>query len=876
MLKSLVKISGILAGLILSGAAYAVGMGGINVVSALGQPLNVEIELVSVDKADESSLSAHLASPDAFKGAGIDYPYSLPKLKFQIANHADGTPYLKLTSKDAVNDPFVSLLVELDWASGKLLREYTFLLDPPDYHAVQPKAEPVQPIAPAAAAPAPQQPPMEAPAAAAQPAEMPAHAAAPMEQKASAAKPVSHVASGPITVKRGDTLTKIAAQIKEPDVTLEQMLVALYRANVDQFDGKNMNRLRAGKILRQPEEAQLAKLSNKEAVHEIHVQAADWHAYRQKLAAASAGVSEQAPQQEVSGKISTSVADKTPAAKQSAKEVLKLSKGEAPGDKTVAGGKAQAMQDRIHALEEEAVARNKELQDSKDRIALLEKNIKEMQRLLDLKAPPALPAKPAEAKPEVKPEPAKVEAKPAPVAAPASQPAAASSVAAASAVQPAAKPKPKHKAVAPKVVPPPPSLMDEILGEPLYLAGGAAALLALGGLGFMMTRRKGGKPKKDIQGALAVGETTGSHIAEPVMPSPETGDFTQAAAPETPQEEASAEEVDPLSEAELFLNFGRDVQAEEVLKEALSKDPNNLKIQLKLLGIYANRNDANAFSSIAQRVKESGDADAWEQAAAMGRKIDPTNPLYGGAGEAAAAEAAAGAAVTDFVLDEGKAEEPAALDFDLGFGAAEPAAPAVAATTETTAILSPQEVRAAQEAPMDFDVTSTHPDLAAPLEMAPSKTEAPVKDESVLDFDVTSTNPALAAMPEGTAAEAPAEKKTEAASLGDLIFDVTSTNPSMAAPEPESVAPAASKPMDFDLGDISLNLEGVGETKPAAPAAGGKDERWHEVATKLDLAKAYQEMGDAEGAREILEEVLRDGDEQQREAAQGLLDQMSS
>jgi pilus assembly protein FimV len=98
----------------------------------------------------------------------------------------------------------------------------------------------------------------------------------------------------------------------------------------------------------------------------------------------------------------------------------------------------------------------------------------------------------------------------------------------------------------------------------------------------------------------------------------------------------------------------------------------------------------------------------------------------------------------------------------------------------------------------------------------------------------------------------------------------------MAAPEPESVAPAASKPMDFDLGDISLNLEGVGETKPAAPAAGGKDERWHEVATKLDLAKAYQEMGDAEGAREILEEVLRDGDEQQREAAQGLLDQMSS
>ncbi|MBI1174681.1 MAG: hypothetical protein GC139_05365 [Sideroxydans sp.] len=900
MLKTLVKASGIIAGLALSSMAYAVGMGGINVTSALGQPLAVEIELVSVDKAEKPGLSARLASPDAFKGAGIDYPYSLPKLKFQIENRADGEPYLKVTTKEAVNDPFLSLLVELDWASGKLLREYTFLLDPPDYQAVQPKAEAVQPIEPSVA-PVQPQAPLKVEAVAPQTEKTPMRAVAPMDRKALAsAKPVTanNVASGSIKVKSGDTLGKIAAQIKEPDVTLEQMLVALYRANAAQFDGKNMNRLRAGKILRRPDAAELQNLSNKEAIREIRTQAADWHAYRQKLAAASSGTSDQAAQQEVSGKISTSVADQMPAAKQSAKEVLKLSKGEAPGDKAVASGNVQAMQDKIHALEEEAIARNKALQDSNDRIALLEKNIKEMQHLIDLKGLPAVAAPPA----VTAPVPAKAETPPAPpVVAPASQVvvAGASQAVAASAPQPAkpvAKPKPK---AAPKVVPPPPSMLDEIMGEPLYLAGAAAVVLALGGLGLIAVRRsKGGKIQKGAPGALQPGEITGSHIAEPVTPSPETGDFTQVADVDevaADRDGESAEDVDPISEAELFLNFGRDAQAEEVLKEALSRDPNNRQVQLKLLGIYANRKDVNAFSSIARRVKDSGDADAWEQTAGMGRKIDPTNPMYGGVDEevvtgetAAAAEAVeteeTASAVTDFSLDEGKSEAPAALDFDLGFGAAEaeaeplsePVEPEQATGMESTTILSQEDIRAAQEAPMDFDITSSHQNIPA-LDIGQPEPGPAAKDEAALDFDITSTNPAMQAAPESAALDATTEEKGETAlNLDDLIFDVTATHPSMPALEPEVVE--ESKAKDIGLGDISLNLDGIGTEQSAAPAAGGgsKDEHWHEVATKLDLAKAYQEMGDNEGAREILEEVLRDGDDQQREAAQALIEQLSA
>jgi pilus assembly protein FimV len=112
----------------LTGLACAAGLGGINVASSLGQPLKVDIDIVSVEKSDKSSLRVKLASAEAYKNAGLDFPYGLPKLRFQLEKRANGEPYVRITSIDPVNDPFVTLLVELDWDSGQLMREYTFLL----------------------------------------------------------------------------------------------------------------------------------------------------------------------------------------------------------------------------------------------------------------------------------------------------------------------------------------------------------------------------------------------------------------------------------------------------------------------------------------------------------------------------------------------------------------------------------------------------------------------------------------------------------------------------------------------------------------------------------------------------------------------------
>ena len=975
MLKLFVKALWFIAALALSGAACAISMGGINVSTALGEPLNAEIQLVAAGKFDKNKMSAHLASPEAFKVAGLDYPGTLPKLKFEIEEHANGEPYIKLTSTQEVNEPFVSLLVELTWPSGQLLREYTFLLDPPGFKPEQPKMVEVQPLEPVVTAT------KEPKSGATKEVQTPIRAAAPMDEKTSvkkvsvpAPKPAEarNVSSGNITVKRGDTLSKIALEAKSPEISLERMMVALYRANEGAFDSNNMNRLRVGKILRVPEADDLSKVGQVDALKEVRVQAADWHAYRMKLAAASGSVAEQAPKQESSGKISV-MPDKTPAVKESAKEVVRLSKGQAPGDKAATGGNAQAMQEKLHAMEEDSTARSKTVKESNARIALLEKNINEMQRLLQLKAQSLPLAKPVQskvegpdlskvektlpskaeepkAKPEIKPE-VKPEVKSAaesavPAIARVAQPASAvlAPISAVPAIEHAvqsASAVNTTKPTTPKVEVPSPSLLNQLIDEPLYLAAGAAALLALGGIGFKLVRRRNGGKNKDDEGVV------GTHIAEPIAPSPDTGDFTQIATTSNIVSTTNQDDVDPITEADLFLNFGRDVQAEEILKDALKNNPGNQQIRLKLLSIYVKRKDTKTFSSVAREVKDSGDAAAWSQAAAMGRKLEPNNPMYGSEDNTGAVVAApqeespaqppsldfdiglvpTEACIAAVDVPVGRTpDSPVAtssgLDFDLNFDAPKETEPAVseqestalpgvpeAAATDTTSVLDfdlgfdePKEAEAPASAPAEINYENTLV-LNAPIDIgqkAEAAENSQAAQEPALDFDISAVHT-------GLSAQFPKNAEQTSADLDNAIFDVTATHPA----QPEVIEePAAAmtpakteEPLDFmldfpvdeeqsadekappaaqheavakepgilDMSDINLNLD----APVSAPAEEVKDAHWHDVATKLDLARAYQEMGDASGAREILEEVLSEGDAQQRAAAEVMLQQLS-
>ena len=832
--------------LLMPWVADAAGLGKLSVLSSLGQPLNAEIELVAVEKDELTTLAARLASPDAYKQANLQYGPALVGLRLSIEKRPDGRPYIKATTSRPVNEPFIDIMVELSWASGRITREYTALIDPPGYGTA------------AAAAPAPATLPEARPITTP---ETPPVAAVPAERPAVAA-PTAMGGKDYGPIKRGETLYKIADSIKPDGVTLEQMLVGLYRSNPSAFE-KNMNRMKTGKILRVPEKEELAAMPQREAAKEIRVQAADWNAYRRKLADAAATAPES--RAAASGKITTRVEDQ--AAAGGAKDVVRLSKGEPPKGAKGTGKPG----DRLRTLEEEAIAREKALTEANERIAQLEKNIQDMQRLLAIKSPGMAAAQQkAEAKPGQKPEAAaaKPEApKPAPqpavgAAKPETAPAPAAGAAPApvkkdeskAAVPPSkpaaeAKPKPKPKVVAP----PEPDLMDTVMDNLPLLGGGAAILL--GGLGYWVVRRRRSQAEEEEAPVKKSAPTLGKDVGKVSGAA-----AVAAAAPvtETPAPAAPTDEVDPLAEAEVYIAYGRDAQAEEILKDALTRNPIREDVQLKLLEIYAGRKDKAAFNGIASGFNKltAGQGENWLKAAAMGYVLDPGNALYAAGKDAASAmepppaEAAAG---SDLDFDLGVTTGGSATATDISF---EPVV-AQEPRTERTIMMEPGQMQA----------------IAGEAEKAGSAATATMMPDFSLEIPEAGSSTA-------TATDISLEAHSPADATNSVIdFNIElpdAGTPDSKAGDASTAKGDAGAGTDFklDLGDINLNLDDK-TMSGAVPAEGGKDAHWDDVQTKFDLAKAYQEMGDKDGAKEILQEVIKEGDSGQQTEAKKLLQNLS-
>lgn len=324
--------------------ASAAGMGRLNVLSSLGQPLLAEIDLVSVHRDEVATLGVRLAPSAAYREANMQYTAAEAGLRVAIDKRADGRLYIRVNSQRPINEPFVNLLVELSWATGRLTREYTALLDPPGYTPAETVT--VVPAAPAVATPAP---PSQPPAVAVTP--------SPAPRKAPAASEY--------TVKRGDTLSKIARSVKPEGISVEQMLVALYRANPDAFIGNNMNRLRAGATLSIPEGDQLAAVNSTEARRELRLHTTDWNRYRQRVAdTARASAGGKLAPRAAKARVQDKGGEGNPG-----KDVLRLSSGEPKkGDSSV---------ERVQALEEELIARQRELSEANKRIQELERAARE-------------------------------------------------------------------------------------------------------------------------------------------------------------------------------------------------------------------------------------------------------------------------------------------------------------------------------------------------------------------------------------------------------------------------------------------------------------------------------------------------------------------
>ncbi|WP_449405849.1 type IV pilus assembly protein FimV [Massilia phosphatilytica] len=517
------------------------------VLSALGQPLRAEIELTAVSGDEASGLAAKLASPDAFKAANIDFNPALLSLRFNVEQRG-GRQFIRVSSTQPLNEPFVDMLLELSWNNGRLVREYTFLLDPAELRATQ-SAQ----VAPSEtrAAPAPR-PQAAAPAPAqARPVETDRGATAAAQRNR--ARPATEgegtqaaAAPSKYRVRPGDSLGRIASQLKPVDVSLDMMLVALYRANPDAFIGNNMNRLKSGRILAVPSADAVRATDDTEAHGVVVAHAADFNAYRNKLAG-QVGASEPArsPEagQSAAGKITAKVEER-PTAANASQDKLRLSK--AAPDTPAGKGATMSAEDRI--------AKEKALADAQQRVRELERNVNDLEKLATVKSKTGAEAE------------KNASAAPAPAPAQSSATLAKTPAPAATATVP--KKLPAIKPAKP-AAPPEPGLMDFIMNN-LPLVGGGAIALLLGGL--LVSQRRKQKVVKPVAEPSILGvpaEPAHSMFAETGGQSVDTNNsvFNSSFAPSASQLDTN--EVDPVAEADVYIAYGRDAQAEEILKEAL-------------------------------------------------------------------------------------------------------------------------------------------------------------------------------------------------------------------------------------------------------------------------------------------------------------------
>lgn len=935
--------------------ANAAGLGRISVLSVLGQPLRAELD-ITANNEELSSISARVASAEAFKQAGIEFTSMLPGIRFSVEKRANGQPFLAMRSDQPFSEPFLDILVEMNWASGRMVREYTFLLDPPESKqksAAQAQAAPVTlptiaapevrkdvPITPATTA---TPPPSTTTTTSTPPAPKPGDEMKVVRgtdgvQRIVKATPTNGKIShnqATHTVKRGETLHRIAGETRPDGVSLDQMLVALFRSNKDAFEGDNINRLRAGKILAIPDRDAVAAIDAAEAKQIILAQSADFNAYRKKLASATANSTEQheeAPKQAASGKIAPLVKDQTPPPAQG-KDKLEISKSEAVKDKGGAN-KTDAAGRSAAGIEEELLSRDNAIKEANARIAELDKNLKDLKSLVELKnqgmadlqkqaqppqepavavVPPETPVEKAIEKPAEPPKPIPEVKKPEP---------------------PAQTPEPPA---------PEPSFIDEY-AELIFGGGGILALL-LGYLGYAKWRKKRQEAEFDAMGPLSQVETTsvnsefgstGGQVVDTGSTSDNSlqTDFSLAGGSPT-----ASEGVDPIAEADVYMAYGRNAQAEEILLDALKTDPERQEIHLKLLEIYAASKSLKQFETIAVDLHQLTNATgpAWGKAIRLGKQIDPQNELYRDNPAPQAVEAAFDPAATMMLTpqDLGKEHEeeaenemmqtaiippepavqedkeilPESLDFDLDLSSdtSAPAAETPAESLADQSSASSASGSGVSEADFDFDLgepapaeTSADAGEAASASAAAgdidfdfdlgdsgeSKDATPVvlaepEQESVsapeFDLDLSAPEPSQPAdqpdefkLPEADSSSSSAK---DDAGL-DFDFDLDSDLPAAGSAEP--TAPPPGQPVGgVDLSSISLDLDDVKPAEAAPSPAPALDEAAsQEVTTKLELALAYEEMGDKDGARELLQEVLNEGNTEQQAMARDKLAQL--
>ncbi|MGJ7581004.1 FimV/HubP family polar landmark protein [Variovorax sp. RHLX14] len=834
----------------LSGEAGALSLGRINVLSALGEPLRAEVDITEITAAEAEGLRVNVASSEAFRVAGIPYNTALSDVRASLQRRADGRYMVRLTSTRGLTDPFVDLLLEANSSTSRVVRDYTLLLDPPSGRPTPAAAAAASPaVTSSVATPtvrAAQRPVEVAPVPAPTPAPARVQATAP------APSPARSVAPQQVTVRAGDTASRIANSYKPAEVSLDQMLVAMLRTNPDAFISGNMNRIKAGALIDLPDAAQAGATTAPEAKRMVVAQSRDFGDYRRRLAdnAPASRVAESGRQ--AGGKLQASVEDRSiPAA--------------SPDKLTVAQGR----------LADQQIAQARQAQESNARMAELSKNIGELNRLQA-----AGGAAGAAAGTAVAASPAPVQASPTPQPSPmtsASSGSETTATAAAPAVTPIASvvpvapiasatpaASPVTPSAAPTAAPGETAWYVDLLNNPIVLGALSLIVLLLGWIAYRLAgkrRQDAGdsvfmesRLPKDSFFAGSGGETVdtknrGNSIISSLSYSPSQMD---------------SGDVDPVAEADVYLAYGRDLQAEEILREALRVNPERAAIHLKLLEIHAKRRDLRAYEALAADVQKltGGTGNEWNRVVEMGKELDPGNPLYeaGMRSPTFAPESAASVAANVSAA----AAAAGATGFSHTLGAPLSPPPPSPPVTYT----APPPAFVPSVAPLDFDLDLDRPDAQAALDTEWITASLPTRPAPL---PKVAPAPAPPSIPDAVPINLPLIDLENDFNTEPGALEMPAARP--AAPE-EAKAPKEAENNDEavtvrgdlkgDSGFIEFDMSaftGLRTAEHTDTEAGGLDDYGGRSgsetphAIKLSLARELQALGDTEGARSLMEEV---------------------
>ena len=855
-LRNLTLVAGLL-GAFFTNAVFALGMGEIKLNSSLNEPLDAEIQLLNIGDLSELEMLVGLGSREDFKAAGVERLFLLTDLRFKVDMSAPGNPVLRVTSRKPIREPYLDFLLELQWPSGRLLREYTLLLDLPVYATERASAKKIK-----AASASPQPKPQQAPAAASP---RPSSQVAP-----------SNTNGGEYRVAPGDTAWGIAKKIKPDNASIMQSLAAVKQSNPHAFINGNINLLKQGAVLRLPSSADISQLSPQQVNEQVDFSPesaiAEKKPSQPQLDATSSTSTPSPAPVDGGGRLKLAVQDDDVKGASSAN-------ASGGGESDVSGGSStrgtEKLENEFAIFQEELDKTQRENAELKARLSNMEEQIATMSRLVEINDDSLRAAQQVASQ-----EQQVTEEKADSVEEAATQQAdletdteKAQSAEDQTAETPVASDSDKDSsqkgqdATADKDGGFNLQYWIDLLLYPLI----GLLVVLLGIVLFFKNRKQDEEPEEELSlQTLVDKETADEDDLEEVLDEEDKQVLEETVSELDEQELKNLEEleltegedVDPVGEADIYLSLGNYKQAENVLLDAINEEPDDAALRLKLLEVYVSSNELDKFDAQYAQFSGLSDADAIVRADLLRAELvsDPVNDLLE---EEADSEESLDTTETEASnLDEELSFDDVVLDSS--------------SETESTEDSTSDSTSTGESSTSDFDLDLDLENIDLDVDSGLSEEASDLGDSSDTDsMDLGSTDldstdldsidlDTLASDIDAGMESIDLEESVDGSTALDSSLDDLSDTISETIPEPvaETTSEASSQIAEGNAADDFEDFD------DDLDVLAGEDE----CSTKLELAQAYLDMGDPESAKEILDEVVSLGDDAQQDQARKLLE----